>query len=72
LIRGIYGAILERSRAPIHDISEALAVPAPLVEFIFEIPLKTRLKASRPDMEWRILPDGRKVSARLRLQSRYG
>lgn len=41
----IFGAILERSRAPIHDISEALAVPAPLVEFIFEIPFKTALES---------------------------
>lgn len=40
----LYGAILERRRAPINDISEALTVPAPLVEYIFEIPLKTALE----------------------------
>ena len=40
----LYGAILERRRAPITDISDLLAVPAPLVEYIFEIPLKTALE----------------------------
>jgi FdhE protein len=40
----LYGAILERRRAPINDISNELAVPAPLVEYIFEIPLKTALE----------------------------
>lgn len=40
----LYGAILERRRAPINDISEQLSVPAPLVEYIFEIPLKTALE----------------------------
>lgn len=40
----LYGAILERRRAPIDDISTLLAVPAPLVEYIFEIPLKTALE----------------------------
>lgn len=40
----LYGAILERRRAPINDISTLLAVPAPLVEYIFEIPLKTALE----------------------------
>ncbi len=41
----IYGAILERRRTPINDISDLLAVPAPLVEYIFEIPLKTALES---------------------------
>lgn len=40
----IYRAILERDRAPINDIAAALAIPSPLVEFIFEIPLKTALE----------------------------
>lgn len=40
----LYRAILERNRAPIHDLSTALAVPSPLVEYIFEIPLKTALE----------------------------
>lgn len=40
----LYGAIMERSRAPINDLSEVLNVPAPLVEYIFEIPLKTALE----------------------------
>lgn len=40
----LYGAILERRRAPINDISDLLSVPAPLVEYIFEIPLKTALE----------------------------
>lgn len=39
----IYRAILERSRAPVNDLSEQLAVPSPLVEYIFEIPLKAAL-----------------------------
>lgn len=42
--RALYGAILERRRAPIDDISGELAVPAPLVEYIFEIPLRTALE----------------------------
>lgn len=41
----LYSAILERRRAPIDEISTALAVPAPLVEYIFEIPLKTALES---------------------------
>jgi FdhE protein len=40
----LYRAILERSRTPIDDISVELAVSAPLVEYIFEIPLKTALE----------------------------
>jgi FdhE protein len=40
----LYGAILERNRAPINTIAELLVVPAPLVEYIFEIPLKTALE----------------------------
>lgn len=39
----LYGAIWERDRAPINELSERLAVPSPLVEYIFEIPLKTAL-----------------------------
>jgi FdhE protein len=40
----LYAAILERRRAPIHELSDMLAVPAPLIEYIFEIPLKTGLE----------------------------
>lgn len=40
----LYGAILERRRDPINDVSNALSVPAPLVEYVFEIPLKTALE----------------------------
>lgn len=40
----LYGAIMERRRAPIDDVSAELAVPATLVEYIFEIPLKTALE----------------------------
>lgn len=40
----LFGAILERHRAPINDISDELAVPAPLIEYIFEIPLRTALE----------------------------
>lgn len=39
----LYSAILERRRGPINDISSQLSIPAPLVEYIFEIPLKTAL-----------------------------
>jgi FdhE protein len=41
----LFRAILERDRAPINDLSNELTVPAPLVEYIFEIPLKTALEA---------------------------
>ena len=47
----IYGAILERRRAPINDVSELLSIPSPLVEFIFEIPLKTALEFFAADFE---------------------
>lgn len=40
----LYGAILERRRAPIDDLAAVLNVPAPLVEYIFEIPLKSALE----------------------------
>lgn len=40
----LYGAILERRRAPINDLAELLSVPSPLVEYIFEMPLKTALE----------------------------
>jgi FdhE protein len=40
----LYGAILERRRAPINELAELLSVPSPLVEYIFEIPLKTALE----------------------------
>jgi len=37
-------AILERRRAPLDEAVLALEVPAPLLEYIFEIPLKTALE----------------------------
>lgn len=40
----LYAAILERRRAPINEVADMLAVPAPLVEYIFEIPLKAGLE----------------------------
>lgn len=40
----IYGAIQERHRAPIDDASKTLNIPAPLIEYIFEIPLRTALE----------------------------
>lgn len=41
----LFRAILERDRAPINDLAHELAVPAPLVEYIFEISLKTALES---------------------------
>lgn len=41
----IYAAILERRRAPLLDLSAALSVPAALLEYIFELPLKTALES---------------------------
>lgn len=40
----LYGAIIERRRAPINELAELLSVPSALVEYIFEIPLKTALE----------------------------
>lgn len=40
----LYRAILERRRTPILEISDLLAVPAPLIEYVFEIPLRTALE----------------------------
>jgi FdhE protein len=40
----LYCAILERNRGPINDLAVVLAVPSPLIEYIFEIPLKTALE----------------------------
>ncbi|MEI6705089.1 MAG: formate dehydrogenase accessory protein FdhE [Deltaproteobacteria bacterium] len=37
-------AILERRRGPLDETAVSLDVPAPLVEYIFEIPLKTALE----------------------------
>jgi FdhE protein len=37
-------AILERRRGPLDEVSLSLDVPPPLVEYIFEIPLKTALE----------------------------
>jgi FdhE protein len=37
-------AILERRRGPLEEVSLALDVPAPLLEYLFEIPCKTSLE----------------------------
>jgi FdhE protein len=37
-------AILERRRSPLEEAAIKLSVPAPLLEYIFEIPLKTELE----------------------------
>ncbi len=37
-------AILERRRAPLEEASAALGAPSPLLEYLFEIPLKTALE----------------------------
>lgn len=37
-------AILERRRAPIDEAADRIGVPAPLIEYLFEIPLKTALE----------------------------
>ncbi len=41
----IFPAILERRRAPVTEAAGALGIPAALVEFVFEIPLKTSLES---------------------------
>jgi FdhE protein len=41
----LYGAILQRSRSPLNDASALLSVPSPLIEYIFELPLKTALES---------------------------
>ena len=43
-------AILERRRAPLDEVSLLLDVPAPLMEYIFEIPLKTALEQCAADI----------------------
>ncbi len=40
----IFAAILERRRGPLTDAAALLGVPAALLEFVFEIPLKTALE----------------------------
>ncbi|MFZ4858525.1 MAG: formate dehydrogenase accessory protein FdhE [Desulfuromonadaceae bacterium] len=47
----LYGAILERRRVPINDLSEHLSIPSPLIEYIFEISLKTALEGFAADCE---------------------
>lgn len=43
-ISAIFRSILERSRKPIDEASASTGIPASLVEYIFEIPLKTALE----------------------------
>jgi FdhE protein len=40
----IFSGILERKRAVIDDAAACVGVPAPLLEYVFEIPLKTALE----------------------------
>ena len=60
----VYHAILGRDRAPVNDLSTTLAVPSPLVEYIFEIPLKTALKIFLLSLVRKLSLGGRKVFAR--------
>lgn len=43
-LQAVFRSILERNRAVINDASEAIGVPAPLVEYVCEIPLKAALE----------------------------
>jgi FdhE protein len=43
-LQAIFRSILERNRSVINDASEAIGVPAPLVEYVCEIPLKAALE----------------------------
>ena len=43
-------AILERRRSPLDDAALNVGVPAPLLEYVFEIPLKTALEQSAAEM----------------------
>lgn len=40
----IFKAILERNRALIDEVSDVVGVPSPLLEYVFEIPLKAALE----------------------------
>jgi FdhE protein len=42
-------AILERRRAPLDEAAVSCGVPAPLLEYVFEIPLKTALELTASD-----------------------
>jgi FdhE protein len=50
-------AILERRRGPLDDAAVALEVPPPLLEYIFEIPLKTALERFSTDIHPELFPD---------------
>jgi FdhE protein len=52
-------AILERRRGPLDEVSLALDVPAPLLEYIFEIPLKTSLELFASGISADAFPDWR-------------
>ena len=43
-LQGLFRSILERNRAVINETSEAIGVPAPLVEYVCEMPLKAALE----------------------------
>lgn len=42
---GIYAAIVEHRREPIEQAAEEVGIQAPLIEFLFELPLKAALEA---------------------------
>ena len=44
-------AILERRRGPLDEAALALGVPAPLLEYIFEVPCKTALEQLAADLD---------------------
>ena len=50
-------AILERRRGPLDEVSLCLDVPAPLMEYIFEIPLKTALELCADGIAEDAFPD---------------
>jgi FdhE protein len=50
-------AILERRRGPLDEMSLALDVPAPLLEYIFEIPMKTALELFAAGISADAFPD---------------
>lgn len=50
-------AILERRRGPLDDLSTALDVPPPLLEYLLEIPLKTALEQCAAGISADAFPD---------------
>lgn len=54
---GLLLAILERRRVPLDEASLSLGVPAPLLEYVFEIPLKTALELCSADIPTDAFPE---------------